>query len=387
MSDIQFITPEFLQGQSVAEIQQKMLDGLPSDIDKSEGQYPWQFCIGTAIEKSEMVQFQLLETLRLIFPQFAYGMWLDLHGETRGLPRNVATYAVGNLTVAGTTGTVIPLGFAFSTEATSDTANIIFETTEETIIPAEGTVTIPIKAAVAGAQGNVIANTITLMVNPIKEITSITNPAILAGGNEEESDDNYRGRIIEYDATQGASFIGNVSDYERWATDGTGVGLVSVTPPADDTGVIEIALLETTTGEAIPSSNPEPYRTWVINKIMSPSNPSLRLAPINAQISVVGSTAVDIYIKANIETDGTRTIAQITSDFVAGLKNYYKTAVNQGEVKYSVIGSLITLTAGVYDYNTLLIKSDDGEYGTGNITIAQYESPLTNAESVVFTEL
>lgn len=387
MSDIQFVTPEFLQGQSVAEIQQKMLDSLPNDIDKSEGQYPWQFCIGTATEKSEMVQFQLLETLKLIFPQFAYGKWLDLHGETRGLPRNVATYAIGSLTLTGTPGTVIPLGYAFSTEATTDSSNIIFETTEETIIPSEDTVIVPIKATVAGAPGNVIANTITLMVNPIKGITSITNPAPLAGGTEEESDNDYRDRIIEYDATQGASFIGNISDYERWATDGTGVGLVSVKPPEDDTGVIEIALLETTTGEAIPSSNPEPYRTWVIDKIMSPGNPSLRLSPVNAQISVVGSTAVDIYIKANIETDGTRTIVQITSDFVAALKNYYKTAVNQGEVKYSVIGSLITLTAGVYDYNTLLIKSGDGEYGIDNITIAQYESPLTSIESVVFTQI
>lgn len=384
---IPFVTPNFLKGQSVAEIQQKMLDGLPNDIDKSEGQYPWQFCIGTATEKSEMVQFQLLETLKLIFPQFAYGIWLDLHGETRGLPRNAATYAVGSLYVAGTSGTIIPLGFMFSTEATADTANIIFETTEETTIPIEGEITVPIKATVAGTQGNVIANTINLMVNPIKEITIISNPAALAGGTEEENDDDYRDRIIEYDMTQGSSFIGNVSDYERWATDGTGVRLVSVTPPIDDTGVIEIALLETTTGEPIPAGSPEPYKTRVINKIMSPSNPSQRLAPVNAQINVVGSTSVSIFIKANIETDGTRTIGQITSDFVAKLKDYYKTAVSQGEVRYSVIGSLITLTAGVYDYNTLLIKSGEGEYGTDNIAIAQYESPLTNEESVVFTEI
>ena len=384
---IEFIAPEFLQGQSVDEIQKKMLDGLPDDMDKSEGQYLWQFCIGTATEKSEMIQFQLLETLKLIYPQFAYGIWLDLHGATRGLPRNAATYAVGNLFITVSSDTVIPLGFTFSTEATSNTSNIIFEATEEAVIPETGIVSVPIQAITAGVQGNVITNTITLMVNPIKEITSITNSESLSGGTEEENDDNYRERILEYDTTQGSSFIGNVSDYERWATDGTGVRLVSVTPPDDDTGIIKIALLETTSGDAITSGDPEPYRTRVINKIMSPDNPSLRLAPVNAQINVVGSTAVNIYVKANIETDGTRTISQITSDFVEKLKGYYKTAINQGEVRYSVICSLLTLTAGLYDYNTLLIKSNEAEYGTDNIMIAQYEAPLTNAESVVFTEI
>lgn len=386
MENIEFESPDFLKNQSVNEIQQNMMNNLPDDIDKSEGQYPWMFTVPTAIEKSQMVQFQLVELLKLAFPQFSYGNFLDLHGQTKGITRNSATHAAGLITITGKEGTYIKSGVQFGTEATDTTSNIIFNTTEDGTIPATGSVDVAVKANEAGAEGNVMKNTITLMVNPIKGITSITNSDNLTGGTEEESDEDYRNRILEYDATQGSSFVGNISDYERWATDGTGVRSVIITPPSDDTGTIEIALLENTDGEAIPNSNPEPYKTRVINKIMSPDNPEERLAPINAQINVIGTTAVNIYIKANVETDGTKTVAQISSDFVSKIKDYYQTAIVQGEVKYSVIGSLLSITSGVYDYTNLLIKKDSGAYSTSNITLTTHESPITNSESVVLTE-
>ena len=74
-------TPEFLQGQSAEEIHRRMLDNLPSGIDKSEGNIPWDFTRPPALEKAEMVEFTINETIKLMFPQWSYGEWLDLHGE------------------------------------------------------------------------------------------------------------------------------------------------------------------------------------------------------------------------------------------------------------------------------------------------------------------
>ena len=57
--------PEFLRGQSAEEIHRRMLDSLPQGIDKSEGNIPWDFTRPPALEKAEMVEFTLNETVKL----------------------------------------------------------------------------------------------------------------------------------------------------------------------------------------------------------------------------------------------------------------------------------------------------------------------------------
>ena len=97
--------PEFLQGQSADEIHRRMLDSLPKGIDKSEGNIPWDFTRPAALEKAEMVEFTLNETVKLMFPQWSYGKWLDLHGEKVNCIRRASNQATGTLDVTGTKGT------------------------------------------------------------------------------------------------------------------------------------------------------------------------------------------------------------------------------------------------------------------------------------------
>lgn len=154
--------PEFLLGQSADEIHSRMMENLPPGIDKSEGNIPWDFTRPAALEKAEFAEFTVNETVKLIFPQWAYGEWLDYHGEKVNTIRRAANHASGNLEVTGQIGTIIPTGYQFATPANL-TASVIFETTESAVLEGEPdgngqvTNTIPIQAMDGGQIGNVAA--------------------------------------------------------------------------------------------------------------------------------------------------------------------------------------------------------------------------------------
>ena len=125
-----YTPPLFLQNQTVDTIHQRMLDALPDDIDKSELSIPWDFTRPAATEKAEFIQYRLNETVKLMFPHWAYNEWLDLHAQLEGLTRRAANNASGNVEVVGRPGLVVAQGYQFATPANL-TPSVIFEVTEE----------------------------------------------------------------------------------------------------------------------------------------------------------------------------------------------------------------------------------------------------------------
>lgn len=374
-ADKVFTAPPFLSDQSADEIHQRMLADLPDDIDTSEGGFAWDFTRPTALEKAEMVEFEIEEAIKLMFPQYAYDAWLDLHAGMRGISRKAATAATGTVTVTGTVGTIISTGFLFSTEAGTDDSGQQFQTTEIATIGAGGTVDVPIQAVATGVDGNVLASTITLMVKPMSGIQSATNAAATSGGTDAEDDESLRARIIAYDASQGASFVGNAADYKRWALEVNGIGSAIIVPPAEADGTVTIVVTDST---GAPASSD--LVQAVYDHIMRPDSPLDRLAPINALINVMPPVSVPISITATVVLDGTQTIDAVNAAFVAALLAYYPSSITQGTVKYAEVGALLIGTSGVSDYSDLQVNG-----ATANIPITSEESPTT--ESVVLSEL
>ena len=72
-----FTVPAFLQECDVDTIHQKMMDMLPDDIDKTEAGFPWDFTRPTALIASELLEYYIPETLKLMFPQWSSGEFLD----------------------------------------------------------------------------------------------------------------------------------------------------------------------------------------------------------------------------------------------------------------------------------------------------------------------
>lgn len=365
--EYEFKNPDFIEGNSEEEIQERMMSSLPEWIDNLPGGFPYDFTMPTAIEKAEIMNFIIPRILMTMFPQFAWGEWLDLHGEQVGIKRKNPTNATGNITVEGKDGTKIEKGTIFCTLATNDSSAIEFESIEEGII-INGTTTIKVVAIVSGVSSNVAANTVQLSLKPIEGVNRIWNKNAITGGTEEEDDEAFRTRIMEINKNKGVSFVGNISDYYRWAMEVDGVGSVTIIPTPDGVGgSVKIIVVD---------SNGYPATEQILQKvyqhIMAPDDPLMRLAPIGAKIKVVAPTSGVIHYSANVIHKENIVIESIVKSFSESVAKYYDIAKKEGVLRYSKISAILTNIDGVIDFDELKINNLQQ-----NITLEKDFYPIT----------
>lgn len=377
MAEYEFTNPDFVEGNSEEEIQERMMTNLPENIDDMPGGFPYDFTMPTAIEKAELINFVAPRILMIIFPQFAWGDWLDLHGDGCGLKRREATKASGYVNLTGENGVEIAAGTVFCTPATDTTSSIEFESTELAVV-SEGSAKVPISAVQTGTSSNVAAGTITLALNPITGINSITNLFAITGGTEEEEDDVFRERIMDANANKGTSYIGNVEDYRRWAMEVAGVGSVTVIPTPDGVGgKVKIIVVD---------SNGQPANEQILEAvfayIMAPDDPLSRLAPVGASIEVVAPTTGNINYSAKIFLSDTGNIETVKKEFMNSLADYYEIAKKEGILRYSRVYAILSNTIGVKDFMELKI---DGS--TENLVIDKESFPFTGTVEFSTTEV
>ena len=109
-----------------------------------------------------------------------------------GIQRKLATKAAGNITLTGTTGTVVPAGTELRR---ADDARYV--TTGEVALSGAGTAA-EVEASEAGDAGNAVAETplaLTGYVNGLNS-TAVVDAAALTGGSDDEEDDSLRARTL-----------------------------------------------------------------------------------------------------------------------------------------------------------------------------------------------
>lgn len=378
----EFKTPEFLQNKSTDNIHKDMLGQLPTDIDASEGNHVWNLTRPTALVTAEICQFILPEVIKLIFPEWSYGSFLDAHAKTRNISRRAAVAANGFLTItAGDKEITIPAGSLFATASINDEPSVDYETLEEVTIPANESVQVEIQCTQTGIIGNTQAGTIVLVASKLTGVAAVINEAAIMGGTEEEDDETLIGRVEEYDRTQGDSFVGNVSDYRRWATSVDGVGEVTVIPATDDSGLVTIIVTDLNGDPATAGLCENVY-----NYIMRPDDPPSRLAPVNALLLVKAPDTTPIGVKVIVELDKGVDIEAVKEAFMAQLALYLPVALDEGEVKLTQVGAVLSAIPGVNDYRELQIGAKINgtiTYGTTNIPITNTMLPVINEEDLI----
>ena len=126
-----FTLPAFLQDCDVDTIHQRMMDMLPDDIDKTEAGFPWDFTRPTAVIASELLEYYIPETLKLMFPQWSSGEFLDYLANMARLARKAPNFASVTIEITGEPGTIIATGTVFATPATEEVESIEFATEED----------------------------------------------------------------------------------------------------------------------------------------------------------------------------------------------------------------------------------------------------------------
>ena len=367
MSQLSFVNPDFIDNNSENEIHQRMMSHLPKDIDDMIGGFPYDFTKPAAIELSEFINYHMVRALMIAFPQFAWDEWLDLHGRQVHLTRHEAECASGFVEVAGIAGTVIPSGTIFCTPATNDSPALEYISNEDSIIESDGIAIISVTAVTSGTISNVAANTICMMAKPDKNILSVTNKEPITGGTERESNNAYYDRIAaEYDSSM--TYLGNDSDYIRWAKE-AGAGDCIVVSAYDGPGTVKLVLVD---------RNGEPANNTLIQEvyhyIVSPDDRTKRLLPTAcAKLVCVAATTVNInYICTGLSIDETTTIEQIKKDFKEAVMKIYDKAQKASILRYNDVRPLISAINGVKDFDTFMINDN-----IVNIQLAQEEYPQT----------
>jgi len=147
----------------------------------------------------------------------ATGSDLDLIGVEYEVIRKPATSAVLDIEIGGTNGTTIPATTEFI-----GTANAERYFPDASAIIAGGVASLTVTAENTGIGGNLLVGdelTVTTPIpgaNPSAEVTAIDTT-----GTDEESDDDYRIRVLDAIRTTGGG--GNSADYRTWGQSVAGV--------------------------------------------------------------------------------------------------------------------------------------------------------------------
>jgi uncharacterized phage protein gp47/JayE len=154
------------------------------------------------------LQAQIAYVLTITRAATSNGPDLDSFVNDFGLYRLAAAAAVGALTFSrfSTVGSAVVLPNS-SVQSADGTQNffVTIDTTNPAwnpaaggylMIPGVGSVTVPAQAVTPGAAGNVLANTVTVIAQPIQGVDTVNNAAAFLSGLDAESDSALRARFV-----------------------------------------------------------------------------------------------------------------------------------------------------------------------------------------------
>ena len=377
MARPEFDVPDFVADSDSDQIQERMMGNLPADISDMEGDFPYDFTMPTAIEISQLLQFNLVRCLMVAFPEYSWGDWLDLHGEEANVTRKEAVSATGIVSVTAAYGTVLAAGTVFAVPATDQMEAVEFQTLRTVTFAETGTLDLPIEAVIPGTSGNVPANTITIMTSPINGVTEIANREKTSGGAEEENDEDYYERI--HAENQDAQFyVGNDSDYIKWAKEVPGIGDCIVEPVIEGPGTVGLILVDSN-GQPASSS----LVTAVYNHIVSPDDRSKRLLPTGSAKLIVKSATLRTvdFTCTGLVLDGIG-VDEAISKFKTAMMTIYSDAKQGNILRYNAARTALATITGVSDFidftmdgkreNIHLASSEYAD--TGNVTFVLEEA-------------
>lgn len=129
--------------------------------------------------------------------KYSYGDYLDNLALLRGVQRRAASAATTTLQFTASAARTSAIGIPEGTRVAAQGSTLYFKTSEYAEIPAGSTsVTVSAVCTVAGAAANATAaGELTVIVDPVPYIASVTNTTDAAGGAEIEDDDTLKERI------------------------------------------------------------------------------------------------------------------------------------------------------------------------------------------------
>ncbi len=324
-------------------ILQNMLSLVPDTFDKRDGS-PIPTALGPAAFVLEGFFLSLNQVQQQAFIQTAVGDSLDLLGAVAGLKRDQASAAVR----LGVFNMDVPIGCRFSTMSGSNSINFSVTATAMATEPRPGDYYYQLTAETPGSIGNEYTGPI-LPITVIPGLTSAQITSILIPGDDTETDDAFRQRIIT--ALNEKPFGGNIASYRTAITDIDGVGAVQVYPTWNGGGTVLCSVL---------GSNWLPASEELVENVQRAIDPppsqgqGLGMAPIGAQVTISAPTEVAIQVTATLELSPGYAIGQVQQPVEEAIEAYlltirqaWATNISPSGVEYAANVYLSRITAAI----------------------------------------
>ena len=317
-----------LSQQTYQNILTQMLDQVPATFDKRDTS-PIPTALGPAAYALEGFYISLNQVQLAAYVQTATGQALDYLAVIAGLTRYPASAAVR----LGIFDMAVPIGSRYSTINGADSIN--FQATAATTGETEGDYYYQLTAETPGSIGNEYTGPI-LPITAIPGLNSAQITDILVPGDDEESDEDFRARIIE--ALNDRPFGGNIASYRTYIMAIDGVGAVQVYPTWNGGGTVKCSVLG---ADFLPAS-PTLVEN-VQNAVDPPPNQGLGLgtAPVGAQVTVVAPEELTVNVSATLQLASGYAIGQVQTPIQQAIENYmlsvrqeWATPVNTTSVEY-----------------------------------------------------
>lgn len=248
-----------------------------------------------------------------------------------GLTRKAAEPASGTATLTGTNGVTVATGAIL---VRADGARYV--TTGDATI-ASGAAAAPIEAEEAGVAGLMDEGQTLTFMSPVAGVNAVATVAAggIAGGAEEEGDEDLRARLLERMRSQPAG--GKAADYVRWAKEVAGVTRAWVYGNWDGLGTVKLLFVMDGREDIIPAGGDV---ALVAAKIGSER-------PVTAEVTVAAPVAdpLDFAITLTPDTPAVRAAVEAElRDLIA------REAEPGGTVLISHIREAISIAAGETDH-------------------------------------
>lgn len=268
---------------------------------------------------------------RQVIIDTADGDMLERHASIWGVERKSASPAVGNITVTGTNGAIVP---ADSTLARSDGAQY---TTDAEATISGGTATIAVTAVEGGQAGNASAASSLSFDTPINGVSATATVAAgaLTGGADVETDDDLRARLLA--RIQAPPHGGAQHDYVAWALEVPGVTRAWAYPAELGLGTVTVRFVRDDDASPIPDAGEVTAVQEYIDSVR----------PVTADVTVVAPIAVPL----NFTIDLTPDTAAIRAAVEAELRDLLLRESEPGAtILLSHIREAVSLASGENDH-------------------------------------
>lgn len=283
----------------------EMLEKIPDTYDKRDTS-PIPTALGPAAWSLEGFYLSLNQVQQQAFIQTAVGDALDNLSVIAGISRYPASVAVR----LGVFNMPVPIGARFSTVNGSDSINFVVTAASDSANSYQLTAETP------GTIGNDYTGII-LPITAIPGLTSARITDILIPGDDTETDDELRARIIA-SLTQ-RPFGGNIASYREYVLGIDGVGEVQIYPTWNGGGTVKCSVLG---ADFLPAS--AALIEKVQNSIDPPPNQGLGLgmAPIGATVTISAPESLTVNVSATLTLAPGYSIGQVQEPIEKELQDY-----------------------------------------------------------------